>query len=135
MLLYIEREEEMLLYIERVRDERDHDHNDGIDRMRHQLNEMIESQQLALEDRDAEIQLLYRQMEKYEKIIDEAEHVTHEQRSALSANKKEISELSMAIEQVQNGGILGKLDTMCSSGSLFRSGKLLTDRDNSNRAR
>ena len=78
-----------------------------------------------MKDREEEIHLLYRQCEQYEDIIDEAEYATYEQRADLRAKKREIEELSMAIEKVQNAGLFGQLDQMCSSKTVFVGPSLL----------
>lgn len=114
----LKEKEDELMHMERFRVQREDELNDDLDRMRLRMNEMVDSQRAvvrALDDREEEIQLLYQQMDRYEDIIDEAEYVTHEQRSVLHDNKREIKELSMAIDRVQNGGLLGQLDNMCSS--------------------
>jgi len=95
--------------------------NDDIDRMRHRFNEVITSQRMVLDDREEQIQLLYRQIDRYDDICEEADWVTKEQRSALKANKKEIEELSQAIDRVQNSGLLSQLDNMC-TGKVDSSG-------------
>jgi len=59
--------------------------NDDLERMRRHLDEA------SSDEREEEICLLYGQMDRYEDIIDEAEHVTHKQRSTLRANMREIA--------------------------------------------
>jgi len=63
--------------------------------MHRRHNAFVDSQGIALEDREEEIHLLYRKCEKYEDIIDEAEYVTYEQSADLRAKKREIEELAM----------------------------------------
>jgi hypothetical protein len=57
--------------------------------------------------------MLKRYIEKYEDILDEAEHVSHEQRRGLRAREDRISELSMAIEKRENADFLSQFDKLC----------------------
>ena len=67
-----------------------------LERMPRRHNAFVDSQGITSEDREEEIHLLYRQCEKYEDIINEAEYVTYEQRADLKVKKREIEEeLSM----------------------------------------
>mmetsp|Transcript_7444 Transcript_7444/g.16256 ORF Transcript_7444/g.16256 Transcript_7444/m.16256 type:complete len:339 (-) Transcript_7444:15-1031(-) len=116
----LKEKETKILEMERYRNQREDELNDDIDRMRRIHNDFVDSQRVVLEDREEEIHLLHRQCEKYEGIIDKAEYVTYEQRADLKAKKREIEGLSMAIEKVQNSGLFGQLDTICtSSKSVF----------------
>jgi len=117
----LKEKEDELIHMERFRDQREDELNDDIDRMRHRFNEVITSQRMVLDDREEQIQLLYRQIDRYDDICEEADWVTKEQRSALKANKKEIEELSQAIDRVQNSGLLSQLDNMC-TGKVDSSG-------------
>mmetsp|Transcript_32757 Transcript_32757/g.78223 ORF Transcript_32757/g.78223 Transcript_32757/m.78223 type:complete len:336 (+) Transcript_32757:74-1081(+) len=83
---------------------------------RQTLDDVAESARQTLNERDKEIELLNRQMDRYEDILDEADFVTHEQQTALKQNKQEIVRLSKAIERIQatESGFLAKLDRLCS---------------------
>lgn len=116
-VLLTEKEDE-IIEMEKFRDQRENELIDDLERMRRRYSEIVQAQRYALEEREEEIHLLYRQCDKYEDIIDEAEYITHEQRADLRTKKKEIEELSMAIERAQNSGLFGKLDKMCSTNSL-----------------
>ena len=78
----------------------------------HSCNEMIKRRKSLTEE---ETRLLNLQCEKYETLIDDAEYVTHEQRSTLKARKREIEKLSDAIEKAQSSGLFGQLDRMCNA--------------------
>ena len=82
---------------------------------RQTLDDLAESARQTLDERDKEIELLTRQMDHYEDILDEADFVTHEQQAALKQNKEEIVRLSKAIERIQatESGFLAKLDRLC----------------------
>mmetsp|Transcript_41850 Transcript_41850/g.76499 ORF Transcript_41850/g.76499 Transcript_41850/m.76499 type:complete len:339 (-) Transcript_41850:70-1086(-) len=114
----LKEKEDEIVEMERFRHQREDELTNEIEDMRRRHNDFVDSQAIALEDREEEIHLLYRQCEKYEDIIDEAEYVTYEQRADLKAKKGEIEELSMAIEKVQNAGLFGQLDKMFSSNSV-----------------
>ena len=77
------------------------------------LHDVIDLQRKELKEREREINLLARDIEKYEDILDEADYVTHEQRLCLKNREKRIDELSLAIERSQNSGLLSQLDKMC----------------------
>ena len=120
--------EDEITYVERTHNERENILNDDLDRMRNRLNEIAEIQEKTLHDHEDMIRLLYKQIDRYQVIIDEADYVTHEQRSALLAKNKEIKSLSTAIERVENTGLLSQLDNlfMCGpspkgNGSAYRS--------------
>eukprot|EP00580_Thalassiosira_gravida_P015377 CAMPEP_0201667618 /NCGR_PEP_ID=MMETSP0494-20130426/15863_1 /ASSEMBLY_ACC=CAM_ASM_000839 /TAXON_ID=420259 /ORGANISM="Thalassiosira gravida, Strain GMp14c1" /LENGTH=352 /DNA_ID=CAMNT_0048147667 /DNA_START=43 /DNA_END=1101 /DNA_ORIENTATION=+ len=119
MLVVLKEKEVEILEMERYRNVREAELSDEIERMRRCHNDFVDSQRVALTDREEEIHLLYRQCEKYEDIIDGAEYVTHGQRADLEEKKREVEELSMAIEKVQNTGLFGQLDNMCSTTSSF----------------
>lgn len=114
--LLLKEKEEEILHMETFRDRREDELNDDMDRMRQHLHDIINSQRVEIDEKDREIDLLCREMDRYEGILGEAEYVTHEQRGALRKSKKEIEELSMAIERSQDSGLFGQLDKMCSSG-------------------
>ena len=82
---------------------------------RQTLDDVAESARHALDEKDEEIELLTRQMDHYEDILDEADFVTHEQQMTLKQNKQEIVRLSKAIERIQEteSGFLAKLDRLC----------------------
>lgn len=100
-----------------VGDQREDDLTDDIDRMSHNLRGIIQSQREALNDKDEEIRLLYQMTLAHEGIIDEAEYVTHTQRTTIKAKQKEVEDLSVAIERVQNKGLFSVLDNMCVSSN------------------
>lgn len=104
--------EEELRSLERLRDQREGELLDELDRVRSQLDETLGNQRKVLNNKEEEIHLLKLQLCKYEDIIDEAEYTTHEQRCALMENKREIEKLSSAVERVENSGLLGQLDKM-----------------------
>lgn len=105
--------------MKKSRDRREDELVDDMERMRRQHNQFVDAQGRASEEREKEICRLYEQCKKYQRIIDEAEQATHEQKVDLRAKKKEVEELSMVIESSQNGGILGRLGNMCSTQSPF----------------
>mmetsp|Transcript_5376 Transcript_5376/g.11817 ORF Transcript_5376/g.11817 Transcript_5376/m.11817 type:complete len:352 (+) Transcript_5376:148-1203(+) len=119
MLVALKEREVEILEMERYSNVREAELIDEIERMRRCHNDFVDSQRVALTDREEEIHLLYRQCEKYEDIIDGAEYVTHGQRADLEEKKREIEQLSMAIEKAQNAGLFGQLDKMCSTTSTF----------------
>jgi chromosome segregation ATPase len=115
----LEDKEAELRSVEISRDQREGELLDELDRVRSQLNDITGNQRKVLDNKEEEIHLLKLQMCKYEDIIDEAEYVTHEQRCALMENKREIQDLSLAIERVQNSGLLSQLDKMwCGSSDV-----------------
>ena len=115
----LEDKEAEILTLERSHAEREEDLLGDIDRVRGRLNEIIETQHSVLDKKEEEIHLLKLQICKYEDIIDEAEYVTHEQQCALTENKREIGQLSLAIERVENSGLLSQLDKIwCGSGDM-----------------
>jgi hypothetical protein len=113
--LLCEKEDE-ITYVERTHNERENILNDDLDRMRNRLNEIAETQEKTLHDHEDMIRLLYKQLDRYQVIIDEADYVTHEQRSALLAKNKEIKSLSTAIERVESAGLLSQLDNLFMCG-------------------
>lgn len=115
----LEDKEAELRSVEISRDQREGELLDELDRVRSQLNDITGNQRKVLDSKEEEIHLLKLQMCKYEDIIDEAEYVTHEQRCALMENKREIQDLSLAIDRVQNSGLLSQLDKMwCGSSDV-----------------
>jgi hypothetical protein len=102
--------EDEILHVERSQDERENMLSDDLNRMSDELNEIIEAQQKKLQDQEEMIHLLYQQTDRYQAIIDEADHVTHEQRNAIES-------LSTEIERVQNSSFLSQLDKMIWCGS------------------
>ena len=119
-LLLKEKEDELLL-LEHSHDHREDELNDDLERMNRRMNEVINSQRMVLDDKEEEIQLLYRQIDRYTNVVDEADYVTQEQRSALRANEKEIKELTTAIDRVNNAGLLSQLDKMCTGSNVVHS--------------
>ena len=104
--------EDEISQLEAICEQRD----DDLGKMRRLYNEVIQAQRGALEEREQEIDLLFAQCKRYEDIIDEAEYITYDQKSNLKAKKREIEQLSLAIERIENtGGLLSKLDNMCSA--------------------
>jgi len=83
--------------------------------MHRRHNAFVDSQGIALEDREEEIHLLYRQCEKYEDIIDEAEYVTYEQSVDLKVQYKEERDWGA----INDAGLYGQLDKVCSSKSVI----------------
>lgn len=102
--------------VERTRDERENLLSDDLDRMNHRLNEILKTQHKIMQEKEEKIHLLYQQIDRYESILDEADYVTHEQRSALLENKREIELLSTAIDKVQNSGFLSQLEKIMACG-------------------
>jgi chromosome segregation ATPase len=88
-------------------------HQDELKNMELRLHEVIDLQHKDLQERDEEIIMLKRDIEKYEDILNEADHVTHEQRRELRAREERIDQLYFAIERSQNSGLLSHLDKMC----------------------
>ena len=88
-------------------------HQDELKNMEQRLHKVIDLQRKDLQERDREIIMLKRYIEKYEDILDEAEHVSHEQRRGLRAREDRISELSMAIEKRENADFLSQFDKLC----------------------
>lgn len=109
--------EDEILNVERSRDERENLLKDDLERMSNRLNEIIETKRKTSQDQQEIIHLLYQQIDRYQAIIDEADYVSHEQRSALLASKKKIELLSTAIERVQSSGFLSRLDKLFLCGS------------------
>ena len=106
--------------MERFRDQREEELTEDLEAMRVRMHEIVDYGRIAIAEREEEIHLLYRQCETYEDIIDEADYITYEQRADLRAKKREIEELSRAIEirnqhsQSNNeSGWLMQLDQMC----------------------
>lgn len=92
-------------------------HQDEMKDLELRLHDVIDLQRKELKEREREINLLARDIEKYEDILDEADYVTHEQRLCLKNREKRIDELSLAIERSQNSGLLSQLDKMCTFGT------------------
>ncbi len=88
-------------------------HQDEMKNMELRLHKVIDLQSKDLQQRDREIIMLKRGIEKYEDILDEADYVTREQRLGLQAREERIGELSMAIERSQNSGLLSRFDKLC----------------------
>lgn len=88
-------------------------HEDEMKNMELRLHKVIDLQSKDLQQRDREIIMLKRGIEKYEEILDEADYVTREQRLGLKAREERIGELSMAIERSQNSGLLSRFDKLC----------------------
>lgn len=109
----LKEKDEELVQMERFRDQREDELTEDLEQMRGRLNEFVKYGRMALEEREEEIHLLYQQCEAYEEIIDEADYVTYEQRADLKEKKREIEQLSLAIEKVQNQGFLSQLDNLC----------------------
>jgi len=85
--------------------------------LNHRLNEIIRTDQEIMQENEEKMSLLYRQIDKYETILAEADYVTHEQRNALVASNEEIKSLSTAIDKVHNSGLLNQLDKMMACGT------------------
>ncbi|KAL7499515.1 hypothetical protein ACHAWT_008122 [Skeletonema menzelii] len=103
--LLVQKDEDLNNYIEL--------HQDELKNMDLRLHKVIDLQRKDLQQRDREIIMLKRYIEKYEDILDEAEHVSHEQRRSLRAREDRIGELSMAIERRENADFLSQFDKMC----------------------
>lgn len=88
-------------------------HQDEMKKTELRLHEVVDLQREDLQERDREIIMLTRDIEKYEDILDEADYVTHEQRRGLKAREERIKELSWAIERSNNSGLLSNFDKMC----------------------
>lgn len=88
-------------------------HQDEMKNMELRLHKVIDLQSKDLQQRDREIIMLKRGIEKYEDILDEADYITREQRLGLQAREERIGELSMAIERNQNSGLLSRFDKLC----------------------
>jgi hypothetical protein len=128
--LLCEKDDE-IAYVERSHNEREVALNDDLDRMRNRLDEIAETQEKTLHDHEDMIRLLYEQIDRYKVIIDEADYVTHEQRSALLAKNNEIKSLSKVIERVKSAGLLSQLDNlfMCGPSSKRNSSAYTSLRD------
>ena len=86
---------------------------DEMKNMELHMRKVIDRHHNDLQEREREIVMLKRDIEKYEVILDEADYVTREQRIGLRAREERIDELSMAIERSQNSGLLSRFDKMC----------------------
>jgi len=88
-------------------------HQDEIKNMELRLHKVIDLQSKDLQQRDREIIMLKRSIQKYEDILDEADYITREQRLSLKEREERIGELSMAIERSQNSDFLSRFDKLC----------------------
>ncbi|KAL3822214.1 hypothetical protein ACHAXA_000654 [Cyclostephanos tholiformis] len=113
--LLCEKDDE-IMYIERSHNERENILNDDLDRMRNRLNAIAEIHEKTLNDHEDMIRLLYKQIDRYQVIIDEGNYVTTEQRNSLLAKNQEIKSLSKSIERAENSGFLSQLDNLFMCG-------------------
>lgn len=66
------------------------------------LNNVIKSQDVDLTHKDHAIQQMLRDIERYEDIVEEAEHVTWEQRRRIKAESQHVQDMSKEMEQLKD---------------------------------
>jgi len=118
--LHQDKMKDMELRLHKVVDLKDEDlnnyiqlHQDELKNMEHRLHKVIDMQRRDLQERDREVIMLTRDIEKYEDILEQADYVTREQRDGLRARQERIDELSMAIEKRENSDLFSHLDKFC----------------------
>ena len=91
--------------LRRYHDQREEELSHDIERMRRRHNEYVDAQAAIMDEKEEEIRTLYKKLARLEMIVDEAENLTYEQRADLSAKRREIQGLSMAVERSQKADL------------------------------